>query len=175
MTGTTTDEITVTDVRKALIAESYEHLESIKRLKAKRRAGEWLTPGEVELIDALATANAYSYLLAFVLRFADERCSADDAEYLARVFDAVMDAGTEALEDANDDLDEQARPGTLDVLTAPGCHKCGIPFEFEGPKSQEPGTTYCRVCADAGPTPADIEAALDAKAEDDRIEAERAR
>ena len=37
----------------------------------------------------------------------------------------------------------------LEVFTTPGCHMCGIPFELEGLKAQQPGTVYCRECTDA--------------------------
>lgn len=109
MTDTTTDFVTVTSVRKALIAESYEHLAAMKQITAKRRRGETLTVPEPDLFDALSKVNVYSYLLAAVLRRIEAAQGAAAASGMAQWFDTVMDVGTEVMEDANDDLDEQAR------------------------------------------------------------------
>lgn len=114
-----TDAITVTTVRKSLIAESYEHYEAIKRITADARLVGEMTETESNHLGALVRANSYSYLLAFILRFAAEKCGADEAQYLANVIDVVRDAGIEVLEDANDDLDEQARQSNVHVTFGP--------------------------------------------------------
>lgn len=111
MTAPTTNAVTVTTVRKALIAESYEHLAAMKQITAKRRRGETLTAPERDLFDALSKVNTYSYLLAAVLRRVEAAQGVAAASEMAQWFDTVMDVGTEALEDANDDLDEQVAAG----------------------------------------------------------------
>ena len=103
------EDATVTTVRKALIAESYEHLDAMKKLTAKRRAGQALTAAELDLFDALAKVNAYSYFLAGLLRVIDEQHGAEEGRHVAYLIDTVRDVGTEVLEFANDDLDERAR------------------------------------------------------------------
>jgi rubrerythrin len=146
-----TNTPTVTAVRKALIAESYGHLESIKRLTAKHRSGETLTAAELDLVEALAKAKAYSYLLAAVLRQVEAFWGAAEADEMARLFATVMDTGIEVLEDANDDLDD-VETEIPEHLTTLGCHKCGTPFTLPDEAreaQQQPGTVYCRGCTNA--------------------------
>lgn len=109
MTDTTTDAVTVTTVRKSLIAESYEHLAAIKRITTPARLVTELTEAECNHLDALARANAYSYLLAGILRIVEDGWGAAEGAQMAYLIGTVMDVGNEVLEDANDDLDEQVR------------------------------------------------------------------
>lgn len=109
MAARTADTVTVTTVRKALIAESYQHLGAITRLKDKHRGGDKLTANELDLIDVHAKVNAYSYFLAGLLRIIDETHGAEEAAHVASLIDTVRDVGTEVLEFANDDIDERAQ------------------------------------------------------------------
>lgn len=145
--------VDITEARKALIAESYASHARVKQIASTARMINGLTDDEAELIEAHTSLADYAYLLAALLRITENQHGAAEARAMAAMFEAVRDVGTEVLEDANDDLDEQLRPSShaLDVATTPGCFKCGIPFEFDGPKAQEHGTTYCRACAETRP------------------------
>lgn len=157
------DETTVEGARKDLIDESYEYHHAVSTLAAELRQATNLTdPADAkrdvidlyrDLIAVNATAAAYAYLLAAVLRIVEEKHGADEGLRLARLFDMVREAGSKVLEDANDDLDQRVSEFNAPAhLTTPGCHKCGLVFTFPHESlehSQEPGTVYCRGCAGA--------------------------
>jgi hypothetical protein len=118
-------DVDITEVRKTLIAESYEHY---KLCKAYYETIE--TPAmstfEFDVYGAIAGASTYAYLLAGVLQIIENRHGSDEAREMAALFDAVREGGTEVLEDVNDDLDEKARadgPAPEDVeANNYGCH-----------------------------------------------------
>lgn len=101
--------ITTADVRKTLIADSYEYHERATSLIAGARLVGELTEGEHSILDAYSAAEAYAYLLAALLRIVEDRHGEDEALGLACMVDAVRESGTDVLEDANDDLDERAK------------------------------------------------------------------
>jgi hypothetical protein len=97
--------ITVTDIRKTLIADSYEHFDAVKRVMSQAIKTNELTDAEADLADAHNTASAYAYLLAALLRIIEDRHGEDEALGMACMVDAVRESGTDVLEDANHDLD----------------------------------------------------------------------
>lgn len=97
--------ITVADVRKTLISDSYEYHD-----RATRRIADARAHGELDqdALDAHSAATSYAYLLAALLRIVEDRHGEDEALGMACMVDAVRESGTDVLEDANDDLDERA-------------------------------------------------------------------
>jgi hypothetical protein len=108
--------LTVTDVRKALIAESYEHFNAVKRVMSRAIKTNKLTDAEADLSDAHNTASAYAYLLAALLRIIEDRHGEDEALGMACMVDAVRESGTDVLEDANRDLDGRPTPTATEAL-----------------------------------------------------------
>lgn len=103
------DPIDVTDVRKTLIAESYEHFEVVKRIASKAVATKGMTDDEADLVEASSAVADYAYLLAGLLRIIEDKHGPDEARKMAELFDMVREHGTEVLADVNSDLDEKAR------------------------------------------------------------------
>lgn len=99
-------DTTVTGVRKALIAESYEHYMNAKRYFPKLKAGQDPTQADFDAAEGRAAAAAYSYLLAVILREAPSRMGEKAASDLASLIDAVQQDGMLAIEEANVDLEE---------------------------------------------------------------------
>lgn len=115
---TNTDALTVTTVRKALIAESYEH-RKLRHIYFDVLKGEKPLPdvAPVHAYEALADVGCWEYAVAGMLR----RVEAVNPELAAELADFaawVLADGNEAIEDANDDLDEQVR-GDVHVTFAP--------------------------------------------------------
>lgn len=104
---------TIVAVRKSLIDESYALFD---RRKAFYKTIETPAVGttEFDTYEAMATAGAYAYLLAAILRVASSQMGEGAARDLATLVDAVMEDGTEAIQDANDDLDERAHATAVD-------------------------------------------------------------
>lgn len=113
------DPVDVTEVRRDLIAESYQHHAAAKGIASTARMADGLSDAEADLIDAHATIASYAYLLAGLLRVTENRHGADEAREMAALFDAVREVGTEVIEDMNDDLDEQAREAEDATAGAP--------------------------------------------------------
>ena len=87
-------DVDVTEVRTALIAESYQHHTALTRLAASGRAAGGLTKTECDLVEAHIAAAQYTYLLAGVLRIVENKHGAGEAREMAALFDAVRDVGT---------------------------------------------------------------------------------
>ena len=102
-------DITVVDVRKTLVAESYGRFEAEKRVTSQAIRTKALTDAEADFAEAQDAASTYAYLLAALLRIVEDRHGPEEALEMACIVDTVREAGTEVLEDANDDLDEQVR------------------------------------------------------------------
>jgi hypothetical protein len=100
--------ITTADVRKTLIADSYEYHDRATRLIAAARTSRELDEEKRDTLDAHSAATAYAYLLAALLRIVGDRHGEDEALGMACMVDAVRESGTDVLEDANHDIDERA-------------------------------------------------------------------
>jgi hypothetical protein len=107
----TGNPVDITAIRSQLVERAAEYSRQ-RRLfyKAMRKEVhiEDIEAGASWAWEGLATAAVYMHAVAFLLRVTEQ----DDpvvAQKLARIVEYVMDAGMEALEDANDDLDKQAR------------------------------------------------------------------
>lgn len=114
----TTTPIDVTEIRKALIAESYALLRLGKEYHATIEEPV-VTTFELSVLSAILKANAYSYLLAAVLRRVEASEGVAAASEMAQWFETVMDVGNEVLEDANADLDEQTANAPAEPETTP--------------------------------------------------------
>lgn len=100
---TTTDEPTVLDVRRALMAEAADFH---KRRQPHRHAMKIDGYGDVALdaYEGLATAGCYGQLLSAILADLIDHGQEDLAyRYVAFIHD-VMENGDDGLEDANDDI-----------------------------------------------------------------------
>jgi hypothetical protein len=102
--------VSVTDVRRALIAESEDFYKRRKPYFASMRADA--SPAEsgpaFDAYEGLVAAGAYGWLLAAMLRKLSEDHGATYAEDFAALVAEVMESGVDWLEDANDDLAAEA-------------------------------------------------------------------
>lgn len=91
---------TITDIRRELVAESEGcHQRSRHYLAAMKLPTS--THADFDAYEGLATAGAYAWAMAAILRVIDE----GKPEAVASIIEAAVADGTDWLEDANNDLD----------------------------------------------------------------------
>jgi hypothetical protein len=122
-------DVDITEVRKTLIAESYD-LFRLTKAYFETIESPAMSTFEFDVYGAIGAGSTYAYLLAGVLQIIENRHGNDEAREMAALFDAVRDGGTEVLEDVNHDIDERARadgPAPEDVeAKSPACPEIDV-------------------------------------------------
>lgn len=115
---TDTTIVDITEIRRELVRQGDEQFAQ-RRPFFKVMCGELPGNGDAPRIEdvpgaaawayeGLVSAGVFAHASAYILRLL-EQDAPEMARKVAQVVECVMDVGMEALEDANDDLDEQAR------------------------------------------------------------------